>query len=1703
MRIHFHLGLRALCWLLPFLAGVALADPDLGKPKTGIALEAEKLLYAGQYKEAEPKFRRLVEQARFQVPMTRQRAIDYAFAHDGFSVCLFRRGQLALAAEHAKKALDAGKNTRGYPQILLSALYNNLGFVLKEQGKSAEALTYYNEAVRLSPVSRLTGRRQAWDNTVQWENIGDLYRELAGRHTLALEAYRKAYASHSFFGAHGGFTMQERWEGVYIRARLAELENDPQQQIVLLEESLGLIPEKAFLDPRRLDTLRMQIESFMMSGEKARAVTVAQDLWQILTQARVAPEHRYRLLYFMAQFWLAVGQLEELQQAIPVIRQMYAGLTEEERQTAGWNPLFSVQGSPVRDDYLRILRIAGAHAAYASDILSGIALPPAAVCDSSSGRLENLALDDASLVRLGRADLSMARLSCVRDYAQERHNLAVPENAPDDAISTTHDLASLALAQGQSSVAEREYQALLARLIAKRLPEERMGLLEIESRYVLSTLLHDRGQTEAAEHLTNSVREALAARAAGWEIPDLNKPNLRSVSAASSYALRAGGGFIISSRINSMTVHEHNRAASLYDVFGLDNVAASEISRDGRLIAFSSEGFIRVFDTASLQLVSVIPFNFDWLNTGFQFSPDGKFITTANGKTVRTWRVADATLAWQAFPKTTWGTEPLLRYSRDGRFLYLGLGRAEPGSIEKLDALTGKLLAQSQPLNTQALFVSGDGESLIVFAQTDLGRHWVLRLNAHSLAVEGLITLNSSDDSASADLISPSGRFLAIPEREGIGLWDTTTWQRHARYPSQSKRYAWRQDDVLIGLARGGLEFFAIGEGKLAVDPGQKALRIAGLGFSGDGERLALRVGNRFMRLELKTGSVIDGKDPMDGLGDLARLWPETNLFNNYWRSGDDLGDGLSPLAVDVSGDGSLRAHHQRWLSIERTQGNSAAGKQDEVAWAMPLDFLDGGFSQAFFRFSGNSREIGLVQRLDMPGSTLGEVSNTFKFQRRDAQTGRLLGSMIEWRHSHGQQISMIALLPDAGNDFLLLLDDGSLTRIHGNTGRRELLWQNDAALLGFGSEATRSLITGQILVVGSKGLAILDGASGGVLWRQALPFVNLRTATLSPDGRYIAALNDDGTVFFFDGKTGEHLLRMYFFENGDWAAVDVENRFDTWRNGEVAGLHWVVGSTSIEFSQLKERYFEPGLIPRALQLSAEKRRPVAEFVDPKLFPKIESRLISLDGTSALEILLTNQGGGIGTVRVSLNGKEVVADARPPNFDAGAGSAKLKITLPGHLMQADGKNEVEVVAWNAEGYLASRGVRVRYARDVPANNEPPSLFAIVAGVSKYANPAMNLSFPAKDARDIAHALRLGAARLFGTQRSDITLFSDFPGDADSTVQPVSRQALKAAFDNVARKAKPGDILVVYLAGHGVMSSGEKSDYFFLTPEARSTDLSDPAIRDLYGISSAVMTEWIKAIPAMKQVMVLDTCAAGGAVERLTQVRALSADQVRALDRLKDRTGFHVLMGAAADKVSYESSQYGQGLLTYAILQGMKGAALREGEYVDVSTLFQHAADQVPLLAKSIGGIQKPVIASPRGSSFDIGQMTMVEKRDVTLADRRPMFLRAVLQDVRRPIDLHGIGRQVNRVLRERATNPESAKLVFIDAEDLPGAYLLAGRYERKGNRLRISAALFRDETEVSTKQIDLPLEKENTAGAFIVEWALGALPPAGSDVRKP
>jgi len=592
----------------------------------------------------------------------------------------------------------------------------------------------------------------------------------------------------------------------------------------------------------------------------------------------------------------------------------------------------------------------------------------------------------------------------------------------------------------------------------------------------------------------------------------------------------------------------------------------------------------------------------------------------------------------------------------------------------------------------------------------------------------------------------------------------------------------------------------------------------------------------------------------------------------------------------------------------------------------------------------------------------------------------------------------------------------------------------------------------------------------------------------LSSDGRHVYTGAIDGTVRVWDRETGQELCRLIQFVDGTWAVVDPEGRFDGSNLGEVEGLHWVVDNEPIALWQLKERYYEPGLLRKILR--GEPLRPVERFGDLGLPPAVEVEAL---GEGRFEVRMVDRGGGLGRLQVLVNGKEIEADARagartrdgdPTTWVVDVGSAAS--VRPGE------ENRVRFVPWNGEEYLTGRGASRTWEATGEADRSPPQLWAIVGGVSDYEGDVLDLRYAAKDAREFAGALEVAARRLFGEDSVHISLLAD---DGGPDAQPPTSANIAAAFE-AARDARPQDVLVVYLAGHGVATTTVGSSYAYLTAEARSADpgvLADPEVRRITAVTAEQLVSWIKEIPTTKQVFLLDTCSAGAAIADLVERRDIPGDQVRAIERLRSRTGFHVLMGCAADRVSYEASNYRQGLLTYALLEGMAGAALRDGSFVDVAGLFQYTADRVPELAVDVGGIQRPLIASPGGLSFDIGQLGAEERKSIRLASPLPLVCRPRAVDVREGYDVLDLEARLLAALRAQPTADGDVHAVFVDADSMPGAARPTLLYRRQGKRLIVNARLVVDGEPVSTCRLafdpdDLDRVARHTLATLLGQW---------------
>lgn len=610
-----------------------------------------------------------------------------------------------------------------------------------------------------------------------------------------------------------------------------------------------------------------------------------------------------------------------------------------------------------------------------------------------------------------------------------------------------------------------------------------------------------------------------------------------------------------------------------------------------------------------------------------------------------------------------------------------------------------------------------------------------------------------------------------------------------------------------------------------------------------------------------------------------------------------------------------------------------------------------------------------------------------------------------------------------------------------------------------------------------------------------------------SKDGKF--ALSSDGIkTSIIDATTGKDLCNLYTLDSTNWAVTTPDGRFDG-SEGGLRYLHFVVGNEPIELEQLKERYYEPGLLSKLMGYNKEPLREIERFESVKLYPRIEvqqgdnsakastkseakpdakprsktnakstARSITpntpnVASNLTFSVKLTNQGGGFGRVPVWLNGKELTDDARPQNVRTDAADMAITLNLEGNRLLLPGTtNTLEVRAFNAENAVLSRSTKYDFQAPGERLQSAPHLYAIVGGTSDYQGEELDLPFAAADAEQIAKAVRIAGERLLGADRVHITLLTSKRDSAQSKTR-TTKANIVAALKEVQTKSTANDILFVYLTGHGINWGGQDGDWYYLTTDARLGDdekFTDAALRTSVALSSRELTDLMKAIPARKQTLALDACASGKAVENLLASRDVPSSQLRAMMRMKDRAGLHVISGCASNAVSYEASRYGQGLLTYSLLMGMKGGALRDNQFVDVKQLFEFAADRVPELARDIGRVQKPQVCSPfGGGSFDIGLITEAEAKTIPLADAKPLFVRANFQDEKKMYDHLNVGKRVNEALRgvtyRAAMNPFEAWLVYLDAPEFPGAYSLNGRYSVKGDDITLSAVLRRGEEE--------------------------------------
>lgn len=999
------------------------------------------------------------------------------------------------------------------------------------------------------------------------------------------------------------------------------------------------------------------------------------------------------------------------------------------------------------------------------------------------------------------------------------------------------------------------------------------------------------------------------------------------------------------------------------------HIISAALSPDSRyaIVASQADQIVRLFDATTGKQVRVFEGHEDGI-TSVTSSRDGRFVLSGSwDKTARIW---DTNTGQQIRVLTGHaGGVTSVAFSPDGRFIVTG---SEDKTARCWDASSGRqihiLQGHTGPVNT--VVFSPDGSLILTGSLDRTVRLWDTASGSQLRSFEG------HTGSVTSVAFSPDGQVVLSGSRDKTArLWDANTGQLIQSLPgatgsvnsvtySPDGRSVFTADKAItqwnpvtgqrIGSQRGS-------------SPSQSIV------FSPDGRRL-LMVDGYFIRVEdWAIGATIDTQFP-------------TQHFTIPVPS--TLGI-VSSVAFSPDGQTVL------------------AGSWDQ-------------FARLWDASTGTLKHI-------FQGHAATVTSVAFSPDGRYVLTGSLDNTARLWDAATGQQIRTFAGHTDSV--FSVAFSPDGRYVLTGSDDKTARLW--DAAtgeqLRSFAGHTARVWSVafsrdGRYVLTGSDDgtTRIWNTATGEQVRSMEAPAESISSVTFSPDDHFVLTGSWNTTIRLWDAATGKLLATLLNTDKGGWAVTDPQGRYDTNDPENSIGLVWATDSNRvIELKQLKDNYYTPNLLASIMK---GERLPEVKGLDIVPAPPE----VAIDSpykpeSKRLTLSIAGQGGGVGRLVVSVNDRTVAVVEHPVAEDAAkkAGTTEVSVDLSGATLKP-GENKITAYAFDEGNQIRSHEATATFTvaahaeaasgkgfkqpgSDAMSADYKPQFYAIVVGTASFAgNHKMDLAYPAHDAESMMTGLEIGANKLFGKENVHLRLLTT---DAKDEAGQPTKKNIAAAFADMKKQAKPTDVLLVYLSGHGVNLRTEKDSYYYLTTDARSLDLADnPELRDLSTVSGAELKQWMgaKDMP-LKEVLILDTCAAGAANEELAKLvekREVPPDQRRAIEFLKDTTGTIILMGSAADRVSYEASKYGQGLLTYALLSGMHGRSVAPDSTLEVSHWFQNASEDVPMLAASIGGIQKPVIAMPRGTGFPVARLEPADQARIPLAAIKPELLHLTCHDDR-------------------------------------------------------------------------------------------------------
>ncbi|MEM7775186.1 MAG: PDZ domain-containing protein [Pseudomonadota bacterium] len=531
-------------------------------------------------------------------------------------------------------------------------------------------------------------------------------------------------------------------------------------------------------------------------------------------------------------------------------------------------------------------------------------------------------------------------------------------------------------------------------------------------------------------------------------------------------------------------------------------------------------------------------------------------------------------------------------------------------------------------------------------------------------------------------------------------------------------------------------------------------------------------------------------------------------------------------------------------------------------------------------------------------------------------------------------------------------------------------------ASTGYGHRSYSFTPDGTRIVTGAaNGLVTLYDTRGKRLGRFVGHGGDIWAVTPSPDGRFLVSGSSDQTIRLWNINTRELVATLFHAPGtdgdiGEWVLWTPQGfytgspgggRFVGWHvnKGRAKAADYVNGAQyrknlnrrdvverSIILVNAKSAAAElaPGI---DLRKTLEARPPEIKHATPSQNAEVfggRVRVTAYVKSSALSL----QG-----VQITVNGAKVRADPsavpidhpRPP-----AGQTVVAYDVP--LFQ--GWNDIALKAINSAGESTLATVRVNHSGEGLLDKRD-ILWVLAIGVDDYTGlgdtcgpdgkQSCDLSYASKDAHLFAKTI---AREMGGQHTSTVTRILTSDGD------PKNRPTRKNILDAMATiaNAGPNDTVALFLAGHG--ETGANGKYFFLPTDIKRKAGAGPGTGENVIAWDLIQGRLTNALG--RRLLFLDACQAGAAHAGRAYNARLSEDALY--------EKFVAFSAAGPNQVAIENADFGHGLFTMAIAEGLSGKALDSTERtVRVYGLSNYIARRLRGITR---GRQSPVVHSGPG-----------------------------------------------------------------------------------------------------------------------------------------